>query len=442
MDGHDDHSAAQDEDPDDGIRVFPRRKLHEAEHGKVYSEPVRGRPPMTLSLKTVELLFDLPQKDVAARFGISLTAFKQVCRKLGITRWPYRRASKVMEVLTCKLPHSYPSLVMVDCAPEWASSHPALALRCVTHYPWLVQALAPKASPDPDEFDPAGKNNASPSETGRLLSHQSFTASSLIQDHADDSKSVVPPPPSSPLSSPHSGILPMPSLGLGRVSLSGPSKRPVVGRADLPHSMQALDSFPFLDLIGPAFDFDMPFLQTQPSLNMFLGSSTHSVKGSGWGQHMGAQAAESDYVHGKKIDAIPASRRRQPISIPGASPMLPQELNGHDGGSNSSTRSSKDKRGACVEPSRKAAKVQQHSVTLSIQTTSFAHVTQTGTHHNQPTHHSQPAPMYNSMHLHALHRSHTSRLRPIMQENTLSEDAPAPSDYARLAILGDETMVF
>jgi len=118
MDGHDDHSAVQDEDPDDGIRVFPRRKLHEAEHGKVYSEPVRGRPPMTLSLKTVELLFDLPQKDVAARFGISLTAFKQVCRKLGITRWPYRRASKVMEVLTCKLPYPYSSLVMIDCAPD------------------------------------------------------------------------------------------------------------------------------------------------------------------------------------------------------------------------------------------------------------------------------------------------------------------------------------
>ena len=234
----------------------------------------------------------------------------------------------------------------------------------------------------------------------------------------------------------------MPSLGLGRASLSGPSKRQVVGRADLPHSMQVPDSFPFLDLIGPAFDFDMPFLQTQPSLNMFPGSSTHSARGSGWGQLMGAQAAESDYVHGKKIDAIPASRRRQPISIPGASPMLPQGLNGHDGGSNSSTRSSKDKRGACVEPSRKAAKVQQHSVTLSIQTTSLAHVTQTGTHQNQPTHHSQPTPMYSSMNLHASNRSHTSRLRPNMQENTLSADAPAPSDYARLAILGDETMVF
>mmetsp|Transcript_68620 Transcript_68620/g.100471 ORF Transcript_68620/g.100471 Transcript_68620/m.100471 type:complete len:453 (+) Transcript_68620:78-1436(+) len=364
MDGHDDHSAAQDEDPDDGIRVFPRRKLHEAEHGKVYSEPVRGRPPMTLSLKTVELLFDLPQKDVAARFGISLTAFKQVCRKLGITRWPYRRASK---------------------------------------------ALAPEASPDPDEFDPEGQNNASPSETGGLLSHQSRTASSLTQDHADDSKSVVPPPPSSPLSSPHSGILPMPSLGLGRASLSGPSKRQVVGRAELPHSMQAPDSFPFLDLIGPAFDFDMPFLQTQPSLNTHPGSNIQTDKGRKWGGHisgcMGTRAADSNSVFGEEFDVMTASNQCQPTLFL-AAPLMPTHVSNHHA-------DNKDNVEASFEPVRKDAKVQQHSVMLNTQKASFARVIQADTHHDQPM-------STQTMHAHTLNQSHTPRLRLNMQEHALS----------------------
>lgn len=98
MDAADDHVADQDEgvQEDDGIRIFPRRKLQGGEQGDAFPEPVRGRPPLKLSLKTVESLFSLPQKDAAQKFGISLTAFKQVCRKLGVACWPYRRPSKVI----------------------------------------------------------------------------------------------------------------------------------------------------------------------------------------------------------------------------------------------------------------------------------------------------------------------------------------------------------
>jgi len=47
-----------------------------------------------VDLESIEPLFDLPQKDAAKELGISLTALKQVCRKLGVDRWPYWRKKK------------------------------------------------------------------------------------------------------------------------------------------------------------------------------------------------------------------------------------------------------------------------------------------------------------------------------------------------------------
>ena len=40
------------------------------------------------------MLFGRPQPEAAQILGISLTTLKQVCRRLGVTRWPYRRPSK------------------------------------------------------------------------------------------------------------------------------------------------------------------------------------------------------------------------------------------------------------------------------------------------------------------------------------------------------------
>lgn len=49
---------------------------------------------MALDLATVQRKFGLPQQDAAKELGISLTSLKQVCRKLGISRWPYYRLAK------------------------------------------------------------------------------------------------------------------------------------------------------------------------------------------------------------------------------------------------------------------------------------------------------------------------------------------------------------
>ncbi len=49
---------------------------------------------MALNLEAVQAKFNLPQQEAARALGISVTSLKQVCRKLGVTRWPYHRVVK------------------------------------------------------------------------------------------------------------------------------------------------------------------------------------------------------------------------------------------------------------------------------------------------------------------------------------------------------------
>jgi HrpA-like RNA helicase len=72
------------------VHLFPRRKagLKEA------SPPAKGRAPILVSYQAIASFFGQPQTDAARQLGISLTTLKQVCRKLGLTRWPYMRPCK------------------------------------------------------------------------------------------------------------------------------------------------------------------------------------------------------------------------------------------------------------------------------------------------------------------------------------------------------------
>jgi hypothetical protein len=67
------------------VHLFPRRKAGD------HIFPEKGRLPVKVDRETVESLFGVPQPDAARALGISLTSLKQVCRKLGVTRWPYQR---------------------------------------------------------------------------------------------------------------------------------------------------------------------------------------------------------------------------------------------------------------------------------------------------------------------------------------------------------------
>ena len=71
-------------DPPSIARVFARRK-------PTRGEDVRGTDEtLLLNLQSIEPLFHLPLGQAAEQLGLCRTALKNVCRKCGITRWPFR----------------------------------------------------------------------------------------------------------------------------------------------------------------------------------------------------------------------------------------------------------------------------------------------------------------------------------------------------------------
>ena len=85
-----DEACTQPNRDKQAVRLFPRRKGGDS----LAAAPEKGRQPVELHMQTVAARFALPQAEAAQELGISLTALKQVCRKLGICRWPYRRPKK------------------------------------------------------------------------------------------------------------------------------------------------------------------------------------------------------------------------------------------------------------------------------------------------------------------------------------------------------------
>jgi len=101
--------------PNAAVQLYPRRKA-----GKTGSPIQKGRSPMLLSYQGVASLFGRPQPEAAERLGISLTSLKEVCRKLGVPRWPYRRGVLVGD------PVSTASGVKVDgCSDSDDEAHEA-----------------------------------------------------------------------------------------------------------------------------------------------------------------------------------------------------------------------------------------------------------------------------------------------------------------------------
>jgi hypothetical protein len=76
------------------VLLYPRRKQADRGNAAV-QQPQRGRKPIAIERSTFEAVFHMPQPDAAKQLGISLTSMKQVSRKLGLTKWPYRRQCKL-----------------------------------------------------------------------------------------------------------------------------------------------------------------------------------------------------------------------------------------------------------------------------------------------------------------------------------------------------------
>eukprot|EP00960_Hanusia_phi_P042841 755736-Hanusia_phi.AAC.1 len=53
--------------------------------------PAPMQPPVNVSREVLEPLFSRSQQDAAAYLGVSLSSLKSACRRIGISRWPYRR---------------------------------------------------------------------------------------------------------------------------------------------------------------------------------------------------------------------------------------------------------------------------------------------------------------------------------------------------------------
>lgn len=73
------------------IGIFPRRKAKEpvdTDKGRARS---RNPQPVVVNWDSIKPLYNLPMIEAAAQLGISVTALKAVCRRLGLERWPYRR---------------------------------------------------------------------------------------------------------------------------------------------------------------------------------------------------------------------------------------------------------------------------------------------------------------------------------------------------------------
>ena len=71
------------------VRIFPRRKAGEN------CGMEKGRAPLNFDKNSIQPLSAMPQKDAARTLGISLTALKKVCRKLGIHSWAHVRDARV-----------------------------------------------------------------------------------------------------------------------------------------------------------------------------------------------------------------------------------------------------------------------------------------------------------------------------------------------------------
>ena len=62
--------------------VVPRRKA-----GQAVSDVAAS--PVNITIETLQRYADVPLSKAATQLGISSTAMKKACRKLGVTRWPY-----------------------------------------------------------------------------------------------------------------------------------------------------------------------------------------------------------------------------------------------------------------------------------------------------------------------------------------------------------------
>ena len=79
-----------------GHAIFPRRKPS-LQVQRPRNDSALA-PPVVVTRELIAALADLPLNKAAAAAGVSATAFKKACRKLGVRRWAYKRGRSVQAV--------------------------------------------------------------------------------------------------------------------------------------------------------------------------------------------------------------------------------------------------------------------------------------------------------------------------------------------------------
>ena len=146
--------------------IFPRRK--QGQHTRTNSQPV------VLNEATLSQLFTLPLHKAAMKLGISATAMKSACRKLGIKKWPYRSlnvtTTKSQRTHNCSPPETPPRRG----APR-SSSYPSSdlsrdALLLAETLRLLHQGVRKRSYPHDEHSCHANNSESSDSEYGSELS--------------------------------------------------------------------------------------------------------------------------------------------------------------------------------------------------------------------------------------------------------------------------------
>lgn len=72
---------------EDRVLVYPRRKMGEEKMGS-------ERPPVVVTREYLEQNFHMPLTAVSKKLNLSATVLKQLCRRVGIPKWPYKRRKR------------------------------------------------------------------------------------------------------------------------------------------------------------------------------------------------------------------------------------------------------------------------------------------------------------------------------------------------------------
>ncbi|KAJ1474225.1 hypothetical protein T484DRAFT_3279877 [Baffinella frigidus] len=125
------------------VRVFSRKKLGEARR--------RTDHPILVSAQMIHQLRNMTLKDASKELGLSATALKSVCRRVGIMAWPFKTAKDTRNVKKSRSVTAVRASAWPDDGDTTAPKTPPSAVptpppsptptsKCIESPPWCVVA--------------------------------------------------------------------------------------------------------------------------------------------------------------------------------------------------------------------------------------------------------------------------------------------------------------